>query len=123
MSATDVILITGTSSGFGRLIAETLARKGYTVYASMRQVSGRNAAAGDALRTLADRERLSLHVIDLDVTDEQSVERAVQTVIARTGRMDVLINNAGFGVAGLNETYTVEDVRRQFSAANPWTWL
>jgi len=114
MSATDVVLITGTSSGFGRLIAETLARKGYTVYASMRQVTGRNAAAGGALRTLAEREGLSLHVIDLDVTDEGSVERAVQSVIARTGRIDVLINNAGFGVAGLNETYTVEDVERQF---------
>jgi len=114
MGVTDVILITGTSSGFGRLMAETLARKGYTVYASMRQVAGRNAAAGDALRTLAEREGLSLHVIDVDVTDEGSVERAVQTVIAAHGRIDVLINNAGFGIAGLNETYTTEDVQRQF---------
>jgi len=114
MSATDVILITGTTSGFGRLMAETLARKGYTVYASMRQVTGRNASAGDALRTLAEKEGLSLHVVDLDVTDEGSVERAVQTLMARTGRIDVLINNAGFGIAGLNETYSVEDVQRQF---------
>ena len=114
MSATDVILITGTTSGFGRLMAETLARKGYTVYASMRQASGRNAAAADALRTLAEKEGLSLHAVDLDVTHEASVERAVQAVIARTGRIDVLINNAGIGIAGLNETYTVEDVQRQF---------
>src|SRR5215475_12196626 len=114
MNTTKVVLLTGTTSGFGRLMAETLARKGYTVYASMRQVMGRNAAAADGLRTLAEREGLSLHVVDLDVTDEGSVERAVQTVFARAGRIDVLINNAGFGIAGLNETYTLEDVQRQF---------
>ena len=114
MNATDVILITGTSSGFGRLMAETLARKGYTVYASMRQVTGRNAAASEALRTLAATEGLALHVIDLDVTDEASVESAVQRVIARTGRLDILINNAGFGYTGLNEAYTLADVQRQF---------
>src|SRR5215470_20373554 len=114
MGTTDVILITGTSSGFGRLMAETLARKGYTVYASMRQVTGRNAAASEALCTLAATEGLALHVIDLDVTDEASVESAVQRVIARTGRLDILINNAGVGYTGLNEAYTLADVQRQF---------
>src|SRR5262249_25203850 len=114
MSATDVILITGTSSGFGRLMAETLGRKGYTVYASMRQVTGRNAAASEAFRTLAATEGLALHVLDLDVTEEASVDSAVQQVIAHTGRIDILINNAGVGYAGLNETYTLADVHRQF---------
>lgn len=114
MSATDIMLITGASSGFGRLMAETFARKGYTVYASMRHVGGRNAAACEALRALAEAEGLSLHVIDLDVTNEASVANAVRAVIERAGRIDILVNNAGFGYIGLNETATLDDVQRQF---------
>ena len=114
MDTKDVLLVTGASSGFGRLIAETFARKGYTVFASMRHLEGRNAAAGEGLRALADAETLSLHVIDLDVSDEESVNSAVRAVIERVGRIDILVNNAGFGYIGLNETATLEDVQRQF---------
>lgn len=114
MAGGDVVLITGTSSGFGRLLAETCAHQGYTVYASMRQARGRNAKAREALESLAATAGVSLQVLELDVTDDVSVDRAVQDVIARSGRIDVLINNAGFSYIGLNEAHTVEDLQRQF---------
>jgi NAD(P)-dependent dehydrogenase (short-subunit alcohol dehydrogenase family) len=63
-----VILITGTSTGFGRTAAETLARRGYRVFATMRDISGRNAATREALQSLAKRERWNLDVLDMDVT-------------------------------------------------------
>ncbi len=110
----QVILITGTSTGFGRLMAEDLARKGHTVFASMRDVSGRNATNSSQLRNLAEREGLSLHVIEMDVTSDASVDKSVTEVIERTGQIDVLINNAGVGYVGLIEAFTLEQVQRQF---------
>lgn len=114
MAGGDVVLITGTTSGFGRLLAEACALQGYTVYASMREATGRNAKARQALEGLATTAGVSLQVLELDVTDDASVERAVQEVIARSGRIDVLVNNAGFGYIGLNEACTLEDLQRQF---------
>ena len=114
MEAKEVILITGTSTGFGRLMSETLARKGHTVFASMRNVAGRNAANSAELRDLALTESLSLHVIELDVTDDASVENAVNQVIEQAGRIDVLVNNAGVNGLGLNETFSVEQVQQIF---------
>ena len=102
------ILITGTSSGFGRDTAETLARAGHTVYASMRDISGANRPHADALRALG------LAVVQLDVTDEASVELAVGTVLAKAGRIDVLINNAGIAAAGVSEAFTPDQVRALF---------
>jgi NAD(P)-dependent dehydrogenase (short-subunit alcohol dehydrogenase family) len=113
MSNTDaVVLITGASSGFGRLTAETLARKQYQVFATMRNVDGRNAGAARELRELASRESLNLTIIELDVTDDGSVERAVGAAIAQAGQIDVLINNAAYGVLGLAESYTTEQAKR-----------
>jgi len=109
-----VVLITGSSTGFGRLIAETLARKGYQVFATMRNVKGRNAAAASELADLAKRESLSLQTLELDVTDDVSVDNAVTTVLTRCGRLDVLVNNAGFGVMDLCETVTMAQAQRQF---------
>ena len=73
MNPAQVVLITGCSSGFGRLTAETLARKHYQVFATMRAVQERNAHAAHELRALAERESLQLHVLELDVTDDASV--------------------------------------------------
>jgi len=109
----QVVLITGASSGFGRLIAETLARKKFHVFATMRSVNTRNAAAALELEQLAQRESLSLHVLELDVTQDTSVEQAVAEVVGKTGRIDMLINNAGYGIMDLSETVTIEQAQRQ----------
>jgi NAD(P)-dependent dehydrogenase (short-subunit alcohol dehydrogenase family) len=115
MSNTEaVVLITGASSGFGRLTAETLARKHYQVFATMRGIEGRNASAARELRALASRESLRLTVVELDVTSDDSVERAVATAIGQACCIDVLINNAACGVLGLTESYTTEQARRIF---------
>jgi len=112
--AQQVVLITGTSSGFGRLIAETLARKNFQVFATMRDLSGRNAAAAREIAELAKRESLSLQPLELDVTEDTSVERAVSKAAMKCGRIDVLVNNAGYGIMDLAESVTVTQARRQF---------
>jgi NAD(P)-dependent dehydrogenase (short-subunit alcohol dehydrogenase family) len=111
-NAQQVVLITGASTGFGRLIAETLARKNYRVFATMRNVNGKNAGPAQEIRELAKRESLALHVVELDVTDDGSVERAIRTVIDETGRIDVLVNNAGYGLMGVTEAVTLEQAQR-----------
>src|SRR6266849_2912717 len=102
-STQQVVLITGASSGFGRLIAETLARKKFQVIATMRNVKGRNAGAAREIAELAARESLSLQALELDVTNDFSVESAVSKVILQCDRLDVLVNNAGYGISGLAE--------------------
>lgn len=109
-----VVLITGASTGFGRVAAETLARRGFTVFATMRDTSGANASNCEALQSLANRERSALHVVDLDVTQDASVEQAVQRVLDEAGRIDVVINNAGIGALGVTEAYTIEQVQQLF---------
>ena len=112
MSSRETVLITGSSSGFGRLIGETLARKGYTVFATMRNIEGKNAAAAREIRELAKKESLDLQVLELDVTQDASVERAVAEAARKTGRIDVAVNNAGYGVIGLTEAITSEQAHR-----------
>jgi NAD(P)-dependent dehydrogenase (short-subunit alcohol dehydrogenase family) len=112
MSSQQVVLVTGSSGGFGRRIVETLARKGHHVFASMREATGRNAAQARALQELAQREQLALSVLDLDVTSDASVDQAVQSVLEQAGRIDVLINNAGIVYTGVTEAYTLEQVQR-----------
>lgn len=112
MDSKQVVLVTGASTGFGRLIAETLARHGHTVFATMRDPSGRNAANASDIRDLAKRESLHLHVLELDVADEASVERAVRAAVDHAGRIDVVINNAGYVVVGLTEAVTLEQARQ-----------
>ncbi len=102
------ILVTGASSGFGRRISETLASAGHTVFASMRDTGGRNAGHARALR---DR---GLGVVDLDVTDTGSVDAAVAEVSARSGGIDVLVNNAGVASAGVSEAFSDQQVARLF---------
>lgn len=114
MDTKKVILVTGSSSGFGRLTVETLARQGHQVYASMRDINGRNAEASDQIRELAERENLAINLVELDVTDDVSVDEAVSEVIDRSGRVDVLVNNAGFGYMGPTETFTLDQIQQQF---------
>ncbi len=105
---TKTILITGASTGFGRDTAETLSRAGHKVFASMRDPEGKNRAHANALRGP------NIKVVELDVTDSESVDRAVAAVIAKAGRIDVLINNAGVLAAGVSEAITPEQVTALF---------
>jgi len=102
------ILITGTSSGFGRDTAETLHRAGHTVYASMRGVQGKNREAAEALR------KLGIKTVELDVSDDASVEAGVENVLAEAGKIDVLVNNAGIASAGVTEAFTTEQAKAIF---------
>lgn len=110
----QVIIITGASSGFGRVTAETLALHGHTVYATVRDIRGKNQPNADELQRAAQAGRTRLHVIELDVTNTASVERAIQTVVRETGRLDVLINNAGVFYMGITEGFTPEQAAAQF---------
>lgn len=112
----SVALVTGSSSGLGRQIAEELARKGHVVYASMRGVEGKNRAAAAQLRALAAVEGLSLHPLELDVTDQASADRAVAAVIEQSGGIDIVVHNAGIGLIGLTEASTLAQVEQLFSA-------
>src|SRR5438876_3885367 len=102
------ILITGTSSGFGRDTAETLHRAGHTVYASLRDAQGKNREAAEALR------ELGIKTVELDVRDDASVEVGVKNVLAEAGQIDVLVNNAGIGSAGVTEAFTAEQAKAIF---------
>ena len=107
-SGRKVVLITGTSTGFGRDTAETLARAGHSVFASMRDPQHKNREHAEALR------KQGIEVVELDVGSDVSVERAVQEVLARTRRIDVLVNNAGFASAGVTEAFTSEQAAALF---------
>ncbi len=102
------ILITGTSTGFGRDTAETLARAGHRVFASMRNVRGENEEHAAALR------KQRMEVVELDVTKNGSVDQAVRAMLDKSGRIDVLINNAGVAAAGVTESFTVEQAQALF---------
>ena len=111
----STVLITGSSTGFGRDAAERLGRRGHQVVATMREIHSRNHAHREVLETIAASERLSLKVLELDVTDEPSVQNAVASAIAEFGRLDVVINNAGFGGVGITEAYTPEQFQSFFN--------
>jgi NAD(P)-dependent dehydrogenase (short-subunit alcohol dehydrogenase family) len=112
MDSKHVILITGASTGFGRLFAETLARHGHTVFATMRDPQGKNAKNAADLLALASRESLSIFTLECDVTSDASVELAVHAAIAQSGRIDVAINNAGYGLIGLAEAVTTQQAQQ-----------
>jgi len=109
-----VVLVTGASTGFGRLFTETLARHSYSVFAAMRNLKGKNAAAARELQQLADRESLNIQSVELDVTEDESCEQCVSEVIRNTGRIDVLVNNAGIAFMGLTESFTLVQAHRIF---------
>lgn len=103
------ILITGCSTGFGFDSAKVLAEKGHHVYASMRNVNGKNADAASELRSFAHEKDLNLEVVELDVTSDESVAAAVSQIPV----VDVLINNAGKGFGGPVEAFSSEECLAQ----------
>jgi len=104
-----VVLITGCSSGFGKLAALEFARRGDNVFASMR-----NTVKAGELQEAAKAEKLEVNVVELDVTKTESANRAVEDVLARAGRIDTLVNNAGIGTHGPVEDYDDDEVEANF---------
>ena len=104
-----VILITGASTGFGRDTAETLASKGHKVFATMRHPQTKNREHAEALR------KIGVRVIELDVSEDASVNKAVEEVLTRADRIDVLINNAGIASAGVTEAFTADQAKVVFN--------
>ena len=100
-----VVLVTGASSGFGRLTVEALARRGHTVFAGTRDVTGRNEKAAAELAALP-----GVQVVELDVLSQASADAAVEAVVAAAGRIDVVINNAGRMFAGPVEAFTAAEI-------------
>ena len=103
-----VVLITGASSGFGRLTAEAIAKAGHIVYGSMRHTTTRNAPVVEELTKFSQTSRVDLRALELDVQNQDSVDAAVARVIAEQGRIDVLVHNAGHMVFGPAEAFTPE---------------
>jgi NAD(P)-dependent dehydrogenase (short-subunit alcohol dehydrogenase family) len=104
-----VALVTGSSSGIGYETSLTLAREGYFTYATMR-----NVKKAEAIKKIAENENLPLKVIELDVDNEKSAEDAVKSIIDEKQRIDVLVNNAGWGIWGTAEDVSIEEFREQF---------
>src|SRR5207247_10834401 len=84
------------------------------VVAGMRAAAGKNAPASEALRALAQRERLTLQIVEIDVTDDASVEGAIAVILETTGRLDMVVNNTGVSYSGPLEAFTLEQIRQQF---------
>jgi NAD(P)-dependent dehydrogenase (short-subunit alcohol dehydrogenase family) len=105
-----VILITGASSGFGAAAARRLAEAGHIVYATMRETASRNAKQVEAARRFAVEKNVDLRTAELDVSSQESAERAVQQVLDEAGRLDVVIHNAGHMVYGPAEAFTPEQL-------------
>jgi short-subunit dehydrogenase len=103
----QVALITGCSSGIGYETALMLARNGYHTIATMRNVKKSNSL-------LKTRENLPLKVLELDVNDAKSIERAINQVKNEAKRIDILINNAGYGLVGFFEDLSLDEIRNQF---------
>lgn len=112
--AKQTILVTGASSGFGLLIARTFLEKGYEVFATMRDPEERNQGVVAELAAFADTTPGTLHVLELDVTDDASVEAAVARALAQEDHLDVVVNNAGVGSGGWAEAYGPDQWRRLF---------
>lgn len=110
-----VVIVTGASSGFGKLTVLELARRGHTVVATMRDVEGRNAGVRSELIDAAKAEGHVLQVLEMDVADEASVSSAIDQVIMQHKKIDTLINNAGLMPVGITEAYTVAEVERLFA--------
>jgi len=110
MSNPKVILVTGASSGFGALTVLALADAKHIVYGGMRDIGGRNAQAAAAARRYADEHSVTLRPVEMDVSDQASVDGAVAAVLAEAGRIDVLVHNAGHMVIGPTEAFTPEQV-------------
>jgi NAD(P)-dependent dehydrogenase (short-subunit alcohol dehydrogenase family) len=106
----QVIVITGASSGFGRLTANALAKAGHLVYASMRETTGRNADVVADVEKFARDNNVDLRALELDVGSQASADAAIAKIVAEQGRLDVVMHNAGHMVFGPAEAFTPEQL-------------
>ena len=104
-----VAIVTGSSGGIGLATSLALARKGYLTYATMR-----NLAKRDSIQSIADKQQLPIRVVQLDVTDENSVKKAVQSILSEAGRIDLLVNNAGYALTGAFEDIGIDEIKAQY---------
>ena len=105
-----VAVITGSSSGIGFETSLTLARNGFLTYATMRSLE-----KGATIKTVAEKEKLPIKVVQLDVTKDKSVDNAIQTIASEAaGRIDVLVNNAGYGLVGSFEDLSMEEIKDEY---------
>ena len=109
-----VILVTGASAGIGSLTARSLAQAGHSVYASMRDIDGKNASKVRALRDWSFAQGFDLRVVELDVLSQSSADAAAKKIVDDHGRIDVLIHNAGHLVVGPTEAFTPEEMIKVF---------
>jgi NAD(P)-dependent dehydrogenase (short-subunit alcohol dehydrogenase family) len=109
MNDHKVIIVTGSSSGIGLESALLLARNGYITYATMR-----SPEKDTSIKTAVQKEGLPIRVVQLDVTDDNSVKNAVDHIISEAGRIDVLVNNAGYSLGGALEDLSMEEIKSQY---------
>ena len=109
MNDQKVAVITGSSSGIGLESALMLARNGYITYATMR-----SPEKDTSIKVAVQNEGIPIRVVQLDVTDDNSVKNAVDHIISEAGRIDVLINNAGYGLGGALEDLSMEEIKSQY---------
>ncbi|HCB2273205.1 TPA: SDR family oxidoreductase [Citrobacter koseri] len=110
----SIILVTGASSGFGRLAAEALAEEGHTVYASMRATTTRNATAVAEMEQYSKEHGVDLRTVELDVQSQESADAAIATILDDAGKIDVVVHNAGHMVFGPAEAFTAEQYAHQY---------
>src|SRR6188472_477546 len=104
-----VAVVTGSSSGIGYETSLMLAKNGFLVYATMR-----NLNKSESIRSIAAKENLPIRITQLDVTDDVSIKNAVQTILTDKGRIDVLVNNAGYVLEGAFEDLSVDEIKAQY---------
>ena len=104
-----IAVVTGSSSGIGHEISLILARNNFTTYATMR-----NLQKSSDLKSLAEGEKLPLQFVQLDVTDENSIRNAIEKIHNEAGRIDVLVNNAGYALAGAFEDLSIDEIKTQY---------
>jgi NAD(P)-dependent dehydrogenase (short-subunit alcohol dehydrogenase family) len=110
----SIVLVTGAGTGIGHLSVKALALAGHTVYASMRDIHGRNAAKLGALHDWAAANGADVRAVELDVLSQASADAAVASIMAERGRLDVVVHNAGHLVIGPTEAYTPEEISKVF---------
>jgi NAD(P)-dependent dehydrogenase (short-subunit alcohol dehydrogenase family) len=109
MKAQKVALVTGSSTGIGHETSLTLARNGFITYATMR-----NLSKSENIKSTAAKENLPIRITQLDVTDDVSINNAVQSIFSETGRIDVLVNNAGYALNGAFEDLAIDEIKAQY---------